>query len=241
MFLYPHRVSCGKLVKFLQYGFVKPLTNTVCLRRHRLGFSVVNVVDCQMKNQSRLTPLISGDRTCLYQTAQLDAVLDYMAWQAAGFLTAKEHIMIVGILRRGAPLAEMLHARLMRNFKLAKMGLMNLQIKRYADDLTLLHPETKLTENNQYASLDLTNITVLVVDDVMYHGHSMLRAVEYLARKQATEIRTAVLVDRGANKLPVRIDIAGVRLDVAPTDIIECNVPPYETEFKIDLLKPTIN
>ncbi|MDP3677849.1 MAG: phosphoribosyltransferase family protein, partial [Methylotenera sp.] len=145
----------------------------------------------------------------MYQTAQLDAVLDQMAWQAAGFLTAKEHIMIVGILRRGAPLAEMLHARLMRNFKLAKMDLMNLQIKRYADDLTLLHPETKLTENNQYASLDLTNTTVLVVDDVMYHGHSMLRAVEYLARKQAIEIRTAVLVDRGANKLPVRIDIAG--------------------------------
>ncbi len=193
------------------------------------------------KESNETDPIDFGDRTCLYQTAQLDAVLDYMAWQAAGFLTAKEHIMIVGILRRGAPLAEMLHARLMRNFKLAKMGLMNLQIKRYADDLTLLHPETKLTENNQYASLDLTNITVLVVDDVMYHGHSMLRAVEYLARKQATEIRTAVLVDRGASKLPVRIDIAGVRLDVAPTDIIECNVPPYETEFKIDLLKPTIN
>ena len=82
---------------------------------------------------------------------------------------------------------------------------------------------------------------MLVVDDVMYRGHSMLRAVEYLARKQAAEIRTAVLVDRGANKLPVRVDIAGVRLDVAPPDIIECNVPPFETEFKIDLLKPTIN
>jgi pyrimidine operon attenuation protein/uracil phosphoribosyltransferase len=69
----------------------------------------------------------------------------------------------------------------------------------------------------------------------------MLRAVEYLARKQATEIRTVVLVDRGSNKLPVRVDISGVRLDVAPTDIIECNVPPFETEFKIDLLMPTIN
>jgi pyrimidine operon attenuation protein/uracil phosphoribosyltransferase len=32
-----------------------------------------------------------------------------------------------------------------------------------------------------------------------------------------------------------------VRLDVAPTDIIECNVPPFEAEFKIDLLMPTIN
>jgi pyrimidine operon attenuation protein/uracil phosphoribosyltransferase len=28
-----------------------------------------------------------------------------------------------------------------------------------------------------------------------------------------------------------------MRLDVAPQDIIECNVPPYETEFKIDLLQ----
>lgn len=183
----------------------------------------------------------SGERTCLYQTAQLDAVLDNMAWQAAGFLTAKERIMIVGILRRGAPLAEMLHKKLMGQFDLANISLMNLQIKRYADDLTLLHPETKLTESPMQASLDLRDTTILVVDDVMFHGHSMLRAVEYLARKQAAEIRTAVLVDRGANKLPVRVDIAGVRLDVAPPDIIECNVPPYETEFKIDLLKPIIN
>jgi pyrimidine operon attenuation protein/uracil phosphoribosyltransferase len=69
----------------------------------------------------------------------------------------------------------------------------------------------------------------------------MLRAIEYLATKQAAEIRTIVLVDRGANKLPVRTDIAGVRLDVAPGNIIECNVPPYEADFKIDLLQPRIN
>lgn len=182
-----------------------------------------------------------GDRTCLYQASQLDAVLDDMAWRAAGFLTSKERIMIVGILRRGAPLAEMLHTRLMKHFRLVNMTLMNLNIKRYADDLTLIHPETQLIENHKFDTLNLAGATVLVVDDVMYQGHSMLRAVEYLARKQATEIRTAVLVDRGANKLPVRVDISGVRLDVAPPDIIECNVPPYETEFKIDLLKPTIN
>lgn len=183
---------------------------------------------------------VSGDRTCLYQTSQLNAVLDNMAWQAAGLLSGKQRILIVGILRRGAPLAEMLHERL-RRFDLPQMSLMHLKVKRYADDLTLLHPETLLTENPEQAGLDLSGTTVLVVDDVMYHGHSMLRTVEYLARKQAAEIRTVVLVDRGANKLPVRTDIAGVRLDVAPRDIIECNVPPYESTFKIDLLQPKIN
>jgi len=47
---------------------------------------------------------------------------------------------------------------------------MNLQIKRYADDLKLLHPETKLTENPEHVSLDLSGVTVVVVDDVMYRG-----------------------------------------------------------------------
>lgn len=161
-----------------------------------------------------------------------------MAWQAAGFLLGKERIVLVGILRRGAPLAEMLHDRLTGRFQLNNITQMNLKIERYADDLTLLHPETRLTEDPQQAKLDLTGATVLVVDDVMYRGHSMLRAVEYLARKQAAAIRTVVLVDRGAKTLPVRTDITGVRLDVAPSDIIECNVPPYEKEFRIELFQP---
>lgn len=181
----------------------------------------------------------SGKRTCLYNATQLEAVLESMALQLAGLLVGKERILVVGILRRGAPLAEMLHKRLAHHLNLANIPLLNLQIKRYADDLKLLHPETKLTENPEHVTLDLTGVTVAVVDDVMYRGHSMLRAVEYLATKQADEIRTVVLVDRGATKLPVNSDIAGVRLDVAPSDIIECNVPPYEAEFKIELLQPS--
>lgn len=181
----------------------------------------------------------SDKRTCLYNAAQLDAVLDNMALQLAGLLGGKQRIMVVGILRRGAPLAVMLHQRLASHFKVANIPLMNLQIKRYADDLTLLYPETKLTENHEHERMDLGGVTVVVVDDVMYRGHSMLRAVEYLTAKHADEILTVVLVDRGATRLPVRSDIAGVRLDVAPTDIIECNVPPYEAEFKIELLQPS--
>lgn len=177
-------------------------------------------------------------RTCLYTAEQLDTIVDDMARQAAGLLTGRTRVVIVGILRRGAPLADTLQTRLRETYGLADCVRLDLQIKRYADDLTLLYPETRLTENPAHASLDLAGYTVLVVDDVMYRGHSMLRAVEYLARRQPDEIRTVVLVDRGAAKLPVRTDIVGVRLDVAPSNIIECNVPPYENSFRIDLLQP---
>ncbi len=179
-----------------------------------------------------------GRRTCLYSTVQLDAIVRDMARQAAGLLTGTSRVAIVGILRRGAPLADRLHAQLTEGYGLKDCIRLDLQIKRYADDLTLLHPETQLTEDPTHATLDLAGTTVLVVDDVMYRGHSMLRAVEYLAEKQPAEIRTVVLVDRGATKLPVRADIVGVRLDVAPSDVIECNVPPYEEQFRIDLLQP---
>lgn len=178
-----------------------------------------------------------GRRTCLYNPSQLDAIVSDMARQTAGLLTGRTRIAIVGILRRGAPLADRLHARLLKTYGLTDCTRLDLQIKRYADDLTLLYPETRLTENPTHATLDLAGFTVLVVDDVMYRGHSMLRAVEYLACKQPAEIRTVVLVDRGASKLPVRTDVVGVRLDVASSDVIECNVPPYEGSFRIDLLQ----
>ncbi len=180
----------------------------------------------------------AGRRTCLYTPDQLEVIVDDMARRAAGLLTGRTRVAIVGILRRGAPLADRLHARLRDRWGLADCLRLDLKIQRYADDLTLIHPDTRLTENPAHAALDLTGLTVLVVDDVMYHGHSMLRAVQYLAGKQPAELRTVVLVDRGVSKLPVRTDIAGVRLDVAPSDIIECNVPPYEDSFRIDLLQP---
>lgn len=185
-----------------------------------------------------MTLTTQGKRTCLYNTEQLDAIVDDMARQAAGLLTGRTQVSIVGILRRGAPLADRLQTRLQAIYGLTNCMRLDLQIKRYADDLTLLFPETRLTENPTHATLDLAGHTVLVVDDVMYRGHSMLRAVAYLAGKQPAEIRTVVLVDRGAAKLPVRADITGVRLDVAPSNIVECNVPPYEDSFRIDLLQP---
>ena len=157
------------------------------------------------------------NRVCLYDTRQLDAILHRMARRAAGLFTGHADVMLVGIQRRGVPIAEMLRERLARDFGFAAIP---------------------LVENPAHAALDLAGRTVMVVDDVMYQGHSMLRAVEWLARKSPAEIRTVVLVDRDVARLPIRTDIVGARLDVAPGDIIECNVPPYEPTFRIDLCQP---
>ena len=182
--------------------------------------------------------LAPGIRSCLYDRAELESLLDAMALRAARLLHGRRRVAVIGILRRGAPLADRLTERLVRDHGLERPLRLDLRVKRYADDLTLLHPETELTEPDRDAALDLNGWTVLLVDDVLYTGHSLLKVVEHLARQQPAEIRVAVLADRVAATLPIAADVVGARLQIAPAGIIECQVPPYEDDFRIELLQP---
>ena len=38
--------------------------------------------------------------------------------------------------------------------------------------------------------------------------------------------------------LPIAADVIGARLQIAPAGIVECHVPPYEPDFRIELLQP---
>ena len=168
-----------------------------------------------------------------YRTDELEAVVARMARDAHRLVEDPAGLVVVGILRRGAPLADRLCAHLRTLWRVERIARLDLDIKRYADDLTLLFPETRLRESASGEQADVAGRTVLLVDDVLYEGHSMLRAVEWLARRRAAAIRTAVLVDRACARLPLKADVAGLRLEVAPLQIVDVHVPPYETEFEI--------
>lgn len=177
----------------------------------------------------------SGTHFCLYSTAELQAVLDDMARQAHALLPPDHPLALIGILRRGQPLAAMLQSRLCALRNVSDIPLFPLKVKRYADTLELLHADTALEENPALAAVDLEHTALLVVDDVLWQGHSLLRTCAWLARIGAREVRTAVLVDRCVGKQPVHADVTGIRLQIAPDDVIECNVPPYESEFRIEV------
>lgn len=182
-----------------------------------------------------------GTRFLAYAPDQMQAVIDAMARQAAPLMAGQDRmkVAVIGVLRRGAPLADMLTKSLVRQFKLAQPLRLDLKVKRYADDLKLLHPQTQLTEAAGQAELDLTGYTLLVVDDVLYTGSSLLRVIEWLNAKSPRAIYTAVLADRHVAQLPIKADVVGVHLQVAPGDVVECHVPPYEPLFQIELLRLT--
>ena len=175
-----------------------------------------------------------ADRYRLYDTVDLELVIDDMARQAAAFLDATPTVLL-GVLRRGAPLADRLLARIRVHAPWAQVERLDLKVKRYADNLELLHPETHLEAP---AGANVLNRRVIVVDDVLYQGYSLFRVFEWLAMQKAAHVHAAVLVDRQRHRLPVRADIVGITLKIAPDDVIECNVPPYEEDFAVDLWRP---
>jgi pyrimidine operon attenuation protein/uracil phosphoribosyltransferase len=167
---------------------------------------------------------MATDRYRLYSERDLEPVIDGMARQAAGLLDGTPTVLL-GMLRRGAPLADRLLARLKVHAPGAVLGRLDVKVKRYADNLELLHPDTALEPP---VAADLAGRRVIVVDDVLYQGWSLFRVFEWLAGLHPAAVHAAVLVDRQRHRLPVRADVVGVTLKIAP----------YETDFAVDLWRP---
>ena len=177
---------------------------------------------------------MTADRYRLYSEVDLALVVDDMARQAAAFLDATPTVLL-GMLRRGAPLADQLLSRIRVHAPWAEIERLDLKVKRYADNLELLHPDTHLEEPR---GANLMNRRVIVVDDVLYQGFSLMRVFEWLATQKPAHVHAAVLVDRQRHRVPVRADVVGLTIKIAPDDVIECKVPPYEQEFAVDLWRP---
>lgn len=160
--------------------------------------------------------------------ADVEAILDDMADEIAPHLTRESALL--GILRRGAPLAQMLAKRLS-----ARCGwsprVLELKLKRYGERLELLHDRPHLDESSLLAAV--RDHHLIVVDDVLYTGESLLRAVDFLRQAGATRIQIAVLAERCGRTMPIAAEFIGMKLDIRPDWVIHCEVPPYEDHLAI--------
>jgi pyrimidine operon attenuation protein/uracil phosphoribosyltransferase len=160
----------------------------------------------------------------------VEALLDELAERIAPRLG--EHTALVGILRRGKPLAEMLAERLARRHdRHPEVGV--LELKRYSDSLELLHDRPKL--DDEALDIDIEGRHLVLVDDVLYTGETMFRAACNLRARGAAHIQTAFLCARPGLKMPLHADFVGARFDIRPDWVIHCHVPPYEDRLGIAL------
>ncbi len=157
-------------------------------------------------------------------------MLDRMARALSA--TWPEEMTVVGIRRRGVPLAERLVDRLSR-LGTGDVVLQELELKRYSDDLDLLHRHPELRTPDD--ALELEGRRVLLMDDVLFSGRTLDRALSYCVAAGAAEVRCAVVCSRDGRELPITADFVGMRCDVGVNGIVDVRVPPYEDELAIDI------
>jgi len=118
-----------------------------------------------------------------------------------------ENIALIGIVRRGASLAERLAVELRANGA-HNLAVGTLDISSYRDDGKGKPGDPRLLGREIPFSLDRKR--VVLVDDVLYTGRTVRAALDALADLgRAESIQLAVLVDRGERELPIRADYVG--------------------------------
>lgn len=135
-------------------------------------------------------------------------------------------IVLLGIHRRGMPLAAMLKENI-RNFEGTDVPLGSIDISLYRDDLTLVGdlPETGST----VIPCDLSRRKVILVDDVIYTGRTARAAIEAVFHYgRPDSIQLAVLIDRGHRELPIRPDYVGKNIPTSHSEIVSVMVDEYD-------------
>jgi pyrimidine operon attenuation protein / uracil phosphoribosyltransferase len=139
-----------------------------------------------------------------------------------------EGLVLVGIQRRGVPLAERIAVAIAEHEGVA-LPVGALDITFYRDDLSLIaqQPIVKGTA----IPVDLNGKTVVLVDDVLFTGRTIRAAMDALVdfgRPRA--IRLAVLVDRGHRELPIRADHVGKNVPTSRDELVKVHVTETDGE-----------
>ncbi len=136
-----------------------------------------------------------------------------------------DKVALVGIHRRGVPLAQRLR-RLIEERSGVELALGQLDITFYRDDVQVRGGEAPLHSQPvvRSTSLDfpLEGMTCVLVDDVLYTGRTIRAAVEALFDYgRPARVQLAVLADRGHRELPIRPDYVGKNLPTSREERIQ--------------------
>ena len=177
----------------------------------------------------------------IHQTAQLmsasevERTLIRLAHEILEKNNGVEDLALVGIRRRGVPLAERL-AKIIQRIEKKPVLLGTLDITLYRDDLSTL--DSKPVVQKHEMEISITGKSVVLVDDVLYTGRTTRAAMDALFRAgRPKRLQLCVLIDRGHRELPIEAAFIGRTVQTTENQIIEVKLREVDDAEKVLLME----
>ena len=172
-------------------------------------------------------------KTQLMDEASMIRTLRRLAHEIVEKNHGVEDLCLVGILRRGAPLAQRL-AENIRAIEAVEPPVGTLDITLYRDDISELGSQA--TVNATHIPFSVVGKTVVLVDDVLYTGRTARAAMEaIIAQGRPKAVQLCALVDRGHRELPIYAHFVGKNFPTARSEMVSVCVPEYDGCMQVDL------
>ncbi len=173
------------------------------------------------------------EKSQLMSASEIDRTLVRLAHEILERHNGVEALVLVGIRRRGVPLASRLAQKIGDIEKVATpVGIVDITF--YRDDLStidhqpVVQPATVL--------FDLKDKAVVLVDDVLYTGRTVRAALDALVdHGRPRRVELCVLIDRGHRELPIQANYVGRSVQTSKNEVIEVRLREVDSEERVVL------
>jgi pyrimidine operon attenuation protein/uracil phosphoribosyltransferase len=171
----------------------------------------------------------------LMSASEVERTLIRLAHEILEKNNGVEGLALVGIRRRGVPLAERL-SKIIQRIEKKPVLLGTLDITLYRDDLSTL--DTKPVVQKTEMEIPIEGKSVVLVDDVLYTGRTTRAAMDALFRAgRPKRLQLCVLIDRGHRELPIEAAFIGRTVQTTENQIIEVKLREVDDAEKVLLME----